>query len=190
MFRKFYRLNQYIAAKEVRVVDELGKQIGVLTTTEALKKAQEKDLDLVEIAPQAKPPVCKLIKFEKFKFLENKKRQEEKRRNKKVAIKEVRFTPFIAENDFNFRVEKAKKFLKEGNKVKASVFFRGREITKRSFGQELLKKVKLSLASFGTIDLEPKFIGRQLEMLFKPFGEKKNGVKDKTQNQKIAGKKI
>lgn len=167
--KRFYRLNQYIQAKEVRVVDEKGKQIGVMPLNQALKQAQKKELDLVEVAPKAQPPVCKIIDFRKFKFLESKRRQAEKKKVKKVELKEIRLTPFIAENDFNFRLGRAEEFLKEGNRVKVVVRFRGREMTKKEFGYELLKKAIERLKSFSKIAVEPKFVGRQLEMTLAPL---------------------
>lgn len=185
MAKKFYRINQYIQAKEVRVVDEEGKQIGVLSKEEALKQAQEKGLDLVEVAPNAKPPVCKIIDFKKFKFLESRKEQKEKKKSKKVDLKEVQLSPFIAENDFNFRLNRAERFLKEGNKVKIAVVFKGRQITKKDFGYQLIEKALERLKPFSEIDFEPKFAGRRLEMTLKPAKGDKGG-KTKDENQKVS----
>jgi translation initiation factor IF-3 len=172
--KKFYRLNQYITAPTVRVVDEQGKQIGILPISEALKKAAELNADLVEVAPSANPPVCKIIDFKKFKYLEAKKHQEEKRKSKKVEIKEVRLTPFIAKNDFDFRIKRAEEFLKEGNKVKISVKFHGRQLTRKEFGYELIAKAKEKLAFCSKLEGEPKFVGNQLEMLLSPLKEQKH----------------
>ena len=107
-FNKFYRINQYIKAEKVRVVDEKGKQIGVMSLQEALQKAEELKVDLVEVAPKAKPPVCKIIDFKKFKYLEAKREQEEKKKIKKTELKGIRLTMFIAENDLNFRLKHAR----------------------------------------------------------------------------------
>lgn len=194
--KKFYRINQYIQAREVRVVDEKGKQIGVMPINKALKQAQEKGLDLVEVAPKAQPPVCKIVDFKKFKFLESKKRQAERKKAKKVELKEVRLTPFIAENDFNFRIGRAEEFLKDGDRVKIVVRFRGREMTKKEFGYELLKKAIERLKSFSKIEVEPKFVGRQLEMVFSPLkggsGLPEGGKsgKEKNENKKVDKKKV
>lgn len=188
--KPFFRINHFIQAREVRAVDEEGKQIGVMTLNQALKEARKKKLDLVEIAPKAKPPVCKIVDFKKFKFLEAKKRKAEKKKAKKVEIKEVRLTPFIAENDFNFRIERAEEFLKEGDKVKISVFFRGREMTKKNFGYELLKKALIRLSAFAEVEIEPKFAGRKLEMSLVPAKGGQNGQKAKTKNKKVNQKKI
>lgn len=168
MIRRFYRINQYIQAEKVRVVDEKGKQIGTMPLNKALKLAQQNKLDLVEIAPKAQPPVCKIIDFKKFRFQEEKKQKENQKKSKKVELKEVRLKPFIAENDFNFRIKRAKDFLKEGNKVKITVRFRGREITKKDFGYELLKKTVEKLGDLAKVEFEPKFAGRQMEMVLTP----------------------
>jgi len=187
--KKFYRLNQYIQAKEVRVVDEEGKQIGVLPTEKALKQAQSKGLDLVEVAPNAKPPVCKIIDFKKFKFLESRKQQQERKKSKKVELKEVKLGPFIAENDFNYRLKRAEEFLEEGNKVKIAVVFKGRQITKKEFGYKLMERVLEKLKPFSEIDFEPKFAGRKLEMTLKPIkGGKDDKAKD--EDKKVSQKKI
>jgi len=187
--KKFYRINQYIQAKEIRVVDDEGKQIGVMPLEKALKQAQEKGLDLVEVAPSAKPPVCKIIDFKKFKFLESKKEQKDKKKSKKVDVKVVQLSPFIAENDLNFRLNRAEEFLKEGNKVKIAVVFKGRQITKKDFGYKLIEKAVEKLKPFSEVDFEPKFAGRRLEMTLKPTKGGKND-QTKNENKKISQKKI
>jgi len=176
--KKFYRLNQYITAPTVRVVDEQGKQIGVLLISEALKKAKELNADLVEVAPNANPPVCKIVDFKKFKYLEAKKQQKEKKQSKKVEIKEIRLTPFIAKNDFSFRIRRAEKFLKEGNKVRVTVRFHGRQIARKGFGYELISKAKESLSHYAKEEGKPKFIGNQLEILLSPIMGGKNEQKE------------
>lgn len=177
LVKKFYRINHYITADQVRVVDEKGKQIGLMRLNEALKQAQQKRLDLVEVAPKAQPPVCKIIDFKKFKFLESKKQQEERKKRKKREIKEIRFKPFIAENDFNFRLKRAEKFLGEGDRVKMVVRFRGRQITKKDFGYELLKRGIEKLSFMSEVETEPRFRGRQLEMTLKPIKKGQHGQK-------------
>jgi translation initiation factor IF-3 len=188
--KKFYRINQYIQAKKVRVVDDEGKQVGVLSIEKALKQAQNKGLDLVEVAPKAKPPVCKIIDFSKFKFLEAKKQQQDKKKSKKVELKVVQLSPFIAENDLNYRLKKAEEFLKEGDKVKISVVFKGRQITKKQFGYQLMEKALEKLTPFSEIDFEPKFVGRKLEMTLKPTKGGKSGKKAKDENKKVSQKKV
>jgi translation initiation factor IF-3 len=188
----FYRINHYIQAREIRVVDEKGKQVGVMALQKALSQAREKGLDLVEVAPLAKPPVCKIVDFKKFKFLENKKRRKEQKKAKRVEIKEVRLTPFIAENDLNFRLERAEEFLNEGDRVKISVFFKGRQMAKKEFGYELIKKTLERLKPIATVEMEPKFVGRRLEMMLSPAkggpspAAKKPAPKGKQDDQKKA----
>ena len=155
--------------------------------SQALQQAREKGLDLVEVAAKAKPPVCKIVDFKKFKYLEAKKEQAERKKIKKVGLKEIRLAPFIAENDFNFRIERAEKFLKTGDKVKVVVRFHGRQMTKKEFGYELLKKAVERLSPFSKVEMEPKFVGRRLEMVFSPIKGGKSGQKqdeDKKVNQK------
>lgn len=182
--RKFYRINQYIRADRVRVVDEEGKQVGILPLREALEKAQKIGLDLVEIAPTASPPVCKIIDFKKFKYLESKKAREARKKAKKGEIKEIRLSPFIAKKDLEFRLGRAEEFLKEGDKVKVTVRFFGRQITRKEFGYELLKNFIKDLSYLSTIEQEPRFVGRQLVMLLSPAKGGKDG-KEKTKDKKI-----
>jgi len=184
--KKFYRINHYIQSREVRVIDDEGKQIGVMLLEKALQQAQEKELDLIEVAPNAKPPVCKIVDFKKFKFLEAKKEQQEKKKAKKVNLKEVKLSPFIADNDFNFRLKRAEEFLKEGNKVKIAVFFKGRQITKKDFGYKLIEKALERLASLSEVDLGTKFVGRKLEVVLKPVKGGKSGQETKDENQKVS----
>lgn len=165
---KFYRINQYIQAKEVRVVDETGKQIGVMPIFAAIQKAREAGVDLVEVASSAKPPVAKIINFKKFKYLEAKKEKEEKKGIKGGELKEVRLSPFIAQNDLNTRIRKIKNFLEENNKVKVVVRFSGREITKKDFGYRVVNQVLENLAELAEKDSEPKFQGRDLFLTLSP----------------------
>jgi len=164
--QKFYRLNQYISAPTLRVLSEEGKQIGILTREEALKKAQEEKLDLVEIAPQAKPPVVKIIDFKKFRYLEEKK---EKKGQKTQKTKEVKMRPFIGENDFNFRLKRAQEWLKEGQNVRVTVNFRGREFTQKEAGFALLEKFSQGVSSFGQPKDKPKMMGPNLFITLEPL---------------------
>lgn len=154
----FYRINWAITAQQLRVVDQTGKQIGVLSREEALNKAKELEVDLVEIAPKATPPVAKLIDFKKFKYLEAKKHQAEKRKQKNVEIKEIRLSPFIGEHDFQVRVHQGKEFLEDGNSLKISIPFKGRLITRKQFGYEVIKKFFAELGPIKVVR-EPKFEG-------------------------------
>ncbi|MEK9143121.1 MAG: translation initiation factor IF-3 [Patescibacteria group bacterium] len=161
---KFYRLNYQIQSPQLRLLDEEGKQIGVVTKLEALQKAKELELDVVEIAPNAKPPVAKLINFKKFKYQEAKKEREARKSQKHVGVKEVRLRPFIGQHDFDTRLAKGKKFLEDGNQLKINVAFKGREITRKEFGFAVIKRFLSSLESVKVVR-EPRIIGRVLEAM-------------------------
>lgn len=162
--RKFYRLNYQISAPQVRLLDEEGKQIGIVSKLEALQKAKELGIDVVEIAPHASPPVAKLIDFKKFKYQEAKKEREARKSQKNVGVKEVRLRPFIAEHDFATRLAQAKAFLAGGNQLKITVPFKGREITRREFGFALIKRFIEALEAVKVVR-EPKMLGRVLEAM-------------------------
>lgn len=171
---KFYRINERIFANELRVLDNEGKQIGVLSKFEALKKAREEGLDLVEIASQAKPPVAKIVDFNKFLYQEAKKKQEEKKKTKVSETKEVRLGPFMSQNDLSTMVERARGFLEGGNKVKFVVKFVGRQIIKTNFGFDLLNKVFKELENISKVDRMPKLEGKQLIAIVSPERKNKN----------------
>lgn len=158
---RYYRLNYQITSPQLRLLDEDGKQIGVVTKLEALQKAKELNLDVVEIAPNANPPVAKLIDYKKFKYQEAKKERESKKSQKNVGVKEVRLRPFIGQHDFDTRRAKAQEFLEGGNQVKISVFFRGREITRKQFGFEVMNRFIGGLESVRMVR-EPHMEGRTL----------------------------
>jgi translation initiation factor IF-3 len=163
---KFYRINQFIKSPELRVIDQDGKQIGVMKTEEALTKAQEAQLDLVEVAASAKPPVAKIIDFTKFKYQETKK--EKAGQKSQTETKEVRFSPFMEENDVTTRVNKVNDFLKTGNRVKLVVKFSGREMGHQEFGHQLISGVLNRLAETATVVEAPKQMGRLLIAQVKP----------------------
>jgi len=166
----------------VRVIDEKGKQIGLIKTFEALKKAKEADLDLVEIAPLAKPPVVKIIDFGKFRYQERKKAKAQKKGVKSSELKEIRFSPFIGEADYNTRLERIKTFFEEKHKIRLVVKFKGRQMGSKKFGYDLLKRINDQLGDSSVIDMEPKFIGRHLTMVISPTTKK--GTKTKKENKK------
>lgn len=170
---KFYAINQFIKAEELRVVDETGKQVGVMNKIEALQKARDAGVDLVEIAPKALPPVAKIIDFKKFKYLEAKKDREGKAASGKVEIKEIRFSPFIAAGDMNSRLERIKEILADGDRVKIVVKFSGRQITRVEFGHDLINKIMSSLEGLATADGVAKLQGKQLFLIINPI--KKRG---------------
>jgi translation initiation factor IF-3 len=159
--RKHYRLNYQITSPQLRLLDEEGKQIGVVSKLEALQKAKELGVDIVEIAPNAKPPVAKLIDYKKFKYLEAKKDRESRKGTKNVGVKEIRLRPFIGQHDFDTRVKRAVEFLDDGNQLRVSVFFRGRENMRREFGFDVMKRFIGALGSVKVVR-EPRMEGRSL----------------------------
>lgn len=168
---KFYRLNYQITSPTVRLLDEEGKQIGVVSKLEALQKAKELDLDVVEVASKAVPPVAKLIDYKKFKYQEAKKEREIRKNQKHVGVKEVRLRPFMGEHDFQTRVDWGKEFLSDGNQLKITVLFKGREITRKEFGFEIMKKFIASVAPVKIVR-EPHLEGKTLVAMAVP--EKKS----------------
>ncbi len=159
--RKFYFINQRIETPTLRVIDQEGKQIGILNKFDAIKKAQEKELDLVLIAPKANPPVAKIIDFKKFLYQEEKKQHEAKKGIKKSTVKDIKLSLFIAKADLERLMAKAKKFLDEGNQVRMNLVFRGREVSKKSMGFELMDRFIKSLGEIN-ISKEPRMEGRVL----------------------------
>lgn len=175
---KFYRINQYIQAKEVRVVDEKGAQLGVMPIFNAIQKARELGVDLVEVAENAKPPVCKIIDFKKFKYIEAKKEQVEKKGIKGGEIKEIQLSPFIAKNDVDFRIKRAIGFLNDQNKVKVRVRFSGRELAKKDFGYRLIDQFITSLGDIAVKEAEPKFQGKEIFVILSPISKNKKIKQD------------
>lgn len=169
---KFTAINQFIKATELRVVDETGKQIGLMSKADALNIAHERGMDLVEIAPMAKPPVAKVIDFKKFKYLESKKEREGKASSGKVEIKEIRFSPFIAQGDMDSRLGRIKDILGDGDRVKIVVKFTGRQITRVEFGHDLIKKIMSALEGIAVSDGTPKLQGKQLFLILNPAKKK------------------
>ena len=166
--RKFYQVNQYIRAEQVRVVDEQAAQIGVMDKLEAVKLAESQGKDVVLVAPNAKPPVVKIIEFAKFKYQEQQKEASSKKSAKNVDLKEIRLTPFIAGGDFASRMKKARDFLETGNKVRISVKFTGRQITHKEFGDRIMKDAIDDLWDISTIEREPQFQGKVLVAQLQP----------------------
>ena len=159
-----HQLNEEIRDREVRLVGEEGEQLGIMSAKEALDKAMEQSLDLVKISPTAVPPVCKLMDYGKYKF-EQQKREKEARKNQHVVeIKEVRMSPGIDVNDFNVKLRNAQKFLGEGDRVKATVRFRGREMAHTDIGRDLLIKFAEQCTEVATLDKDPKLDGRHMSI--------------------------
>lgn len=161
----FYRKNEQIRASEVRLIDNEDKQIGIVKLSEALKMASEKELDLVEIAPKAKPPVVKIIDYSKFLYHLSKKKKEEKRNTKTSQTKQLRFGPFIGEHDLEIKLKKAREFLSDGDKVKFAIKFAGRQITKKYLGEQVLNKILANLEDVGKPEKAMRMEGRQLVVI-------------------------
>ena len=169
---KEHQLNEEIRDKELRVIDVDGAQLGILSAEEALKIAFEKDLDLVKIAPQATPPVCKIMDYGKFLF-EQQKREKEQRKNQKVIeIKEIRMSSTIDTHDFDTKVNQARKFLANGDRLKVELRFRKRTLAHPQFGEELLKKFAAAISDVGVVDKQPKMEGRSFLMFVSPKSNK------------------
>lgn len=166
--KQYWRKNNQIQAPKVRVIGADGKQLGVMTTHEALRTALNAGLDLVEIAPFAKPPVAKIVDIGKFRYEQEKKLRKQKKKTKSADLKEVRFSPFIGEADYNTRFARIKEFLGEGHKIRAVVKFKGRQMESKQFGYSLFKRLLDSLGDTIAVDMEPKFFGRHLGMVISP----------------------
>ncbi len=164
-------INEQIRDKEVRVIDSTGEQIGIVPVKNALKLAQEKHLDLVKVAPQSRPPVCKIMDYGKFKYEQSKKEKEARKKQKVINIKEIRMSPKIEEHDFQVRVKNAYKFINDGDKVKITVRFRGREITHTTLGHEVLTKMADDLKEIANVEKMPKVEGKNMVMVLAPKQE-------------------
>ena len=167
-----HQINEEIHDKEVRLISAQGEQLGIMSVAEALDKANEAELDLVKISPNAVPPVCKLMDYGKYKFEQTKRDKEAKKNQRIVEIKEVRMSPGIDVNDFNVKVRNAQRFLAEGNRVKVAVRFRGREMAHTSIGEVLLKQFGEQCAEVATVEKNPKLDGRHMTMFLSPKAAK------------------
>lgn len=181
--RKFYRVNERIFASQLRVLDAEGKQVGVLTRFEALQKAKELGVDLVEVAPMANPPVVRIIDFKKFLYQESKKKNEEKKRSKISETKEIRLGPFMNDHDLETMVRRGTGFLEDNDKVRLIVKFMGRQIAHPEFGQQIMQKVISALSNISKVERDPHFEGKQLIAILSPEKSKaKEGIKNEEKN--------
>jgi len=165
---KDFRINDEIRVRDIRVVDTDGNQLGIMPTREALKLAEEKQLDLVEIAPQAKPPVCRIMDFGKYKYEQSKREKEARKKQKIIDIKEVKMRPNIEDHDFLVKAKNAARFLKDGDKVKATMIFRGREIVHTQLGRVLLVRLAEDLKDICNVERQPKLEGKNMIMILTP----------------------
>jgi translation initiation factor IF-3 len=161
-------MNEEITAPKVRLIDAEGEPVGIMSVAEALRLAEEADLDLVEIAPLAEPPVCRIMDIGKFKYAESKKQHEAKLKQKQVQIKEVKFRPATDDGDYNIKLRNLIKFLADGDKTKITLRFRGREIAHQQIGMQLMERIRQDLTEHGIVEQFPKMEGRQMVMMLSP----------------------
>ena len=165
---KEQRLNDDITYEQIRLVSDSGEQLGILSPDEARKIAEERGMDLVEIAPNAEPPVCRLMDYGKYLYASAKKKQESKKKQKQITVKEIKFRPGTDIGDYDIKVRNLTKFLDAGNKVKVTLRFRGREMAHQELGMEMLKRVEEDLKEIGVVEQMPKMEGRQMVMVLVP----------------------
>jgi translation initiation factor IF-3 len=166
------RVNEGIRAEKIRLIDEAGEMRGVMTVREALRLAEEAGLDLVEVSPNAEPPVCKILDFGKYKYEQQKKAAEARKKQKVVDVKEVKIRPGIEKHDYEVKLRNARRFLEGGDKVKITMRFRGREMAHQEIGMNLLMRMKEELGDLSKIEQEPKLEGRQIMMVLGPDNTK------------------
>jgi translation initiation factor IF-3 len=167
---KYIRINERIRVPQVRLIDTTGEQIGIVPTREALRMALEKGFDLVEISPTAKPPVCKIMDYGKYKYELNKKAKSAKKKQHIIQMKEMRLRPKIEEHDYQFKLKHIQEFLEEGTKVKVFVEFRGREMAHQELGHKIIQRLEEDLKDLGIIEQKAKMEGRNLSLTFMPKG--------------------
>ncbi|MAV62208.1 MAG: translation initiation factor IF-3 [Candidatus Pelagibacter sp.] len=163
------RANNRINSPEVQVISSSGENLGILNTNEAISMAKEEGLDLIEIAPNAKPPVCKIIDIGKYKYDAQKKANQAKKKQKKIELKEIKLRPVTETHDYKFKIKNAQKFIIKGDKVKFTIRFKGRELQHSHLGKELMDKIKLDMQEIGKVELHPKFDGKQMIMVIQPI---------------------
>ncbi len=163
-----HQTNEEIRDKEVRLISATGQQLGIMSSKEALRLAEEQNLDLVKISPNAVPPVCKLMDYGKYRFEQTKREKEARKNQRVVEIKEIRMSPGIDVNDFNVKLRNAQKFLNEGNRCKVTVRFRGREMAHTDIGRELLLKFAAECSEIAVMDKSPKLEGRHMSIFLSP----------------------
>ena len=162
------KINDAIRAREVRLIDETGQNVGVVGKADALARAEQAGLDLVEVSPDAEPPVCKILDFGKYKYQEQKKAAEARKHQKIVEIKEIKMRPAIDDHDYDVKMRSIKRFFEEGDKVKITCRFRGREMAHQELGAQLLARIRDDVTSFAKVEQDAKFEGRQMVMILAP----------------------
>ena len=163
------RANNRINSPEVQVIGSTGENLGIINTNKAISMAKEEGLDLIEIAPNAKPPVCKIIDIGKYKYDAQKKANKAKKKQKKIELKEIKLRPVTETHDYNFKLKNAQKFLSKGDKVKFTIRFRGRELQHSNLGYDLMNKIQEDIKLVGKVEMNPKFDGKQMIMVIQPL---------------------
>tara|TARA_B100001769_G_scaffold251587_1_gene225317 strand:+ start:58 stop:603 length:546 start_codon:yes stop_codon:yes gene_type:complete len=163
------RYNNRINSPEVQVIASNGENLGVLNTNEAIAMAKDEGLDLIEIAPNAKPPVCKIIDMGKYKYDAQKKANKAKKKQKRIELKEIKLRPVTEIHDYKFKIKNAQKFISKGDKVKFTIRFKGRELQHSHLGNELMNKIKQDMQDIGKVEQDPKFDGKQMIMVIQPL---------------------
>ena len=163
------RSNNRITFTEVQVIASDGENLGILNLNDAINRAKDEDLDLIEIAPKARPPVCKIMDMGKYKYDAQKKANKAKKKQKKIELKEIKLRPVTEVHDYTFKIKNAQKFLEKGDKVKFTIRFKGRELQHSSLGSELMEQIKQDMQSIGKVELQPKFEGKQMIMVIQPL---------------------
>ena len=163
------RSNNRITSPDVQVIGSDGQNLGILNLNDAINRAKDVGLDLIEIAPKAKPPVCKIMDMGKYKYDAQKKANKAKKKQKKIELKEIKLRPVTEIHDYNFKIKNAQKFLAKGDKVKFTIRFKGRELQHSSLGSDLMEKIKQDMQQIGRVELQPKFDGKQMIMVIQPL---------------------
>ena len=163
------KANQRINSQEVQVITSSGENLGIMSTSKAISIAKEEGLDLIEIAPNANPPVCKIIDMGKFKYEAQKKANKAKKRQKKIELKEIKLRPVTEVHDYNFKLKNAQKFLSKGDKVKFTIRFKGRELMHSNLGNDLMNRIQEDIKSVGKVEMSPKLDGKQMIMVIQPL---------------------
>ena len=163
------KANNRINSPEVQVISSNGENLGIMNTNKAISMAKEEGLDLIEIAPNAKPPVCKIIDMGKYKYDAQKKANKAKKKQKKIELKEIKLRPVTEVHDYNFKLKNAQKFLSKGDKVKFTIRFKGRELQHSNLGHDLMRKIKEDIKLVGKVEMNPKFDGKQMIMVIQPL---------------------
>jgi translation initiation factor IF-3 len=165
---KRIRINEQIRISPIRLIDDKGEQVGIVALEEARQRAEEKSLDLVEVAPDARPPVVRMMDYGKFKYEEARAARDARKKQHTIQVKEVKFRPGIEEHDYDFKMRHARRFLEEGNKVKLTMMFRGRQVTHPELGMKVLERVTADLQDIAKVEAFPSFEGRQMSMVLAP----------------------